>query len=118
MMQTLQAAEGKAFDAAYVQNQIMVHETAVTLYQTCAEGGDNQALMAYAQKAFRCCNSIWNMRRGWADSNDAWSMAACSGNRQPTCQRVAEAAASVSDCRVGGPAPVNRHQASRSTLDL
>ena len=51
MMQTLQDAEGEAFDTAYVQNQATAHETAVTLYQTYAEGGDNEALMAYAQKS-------------------------------------------------------------------
>ena len=51
MMQALQSAEGEAFDSAYVQNQVVAHETAVTLYQTYAEGGDNEALMAYAEKS-------------------------------------------------------------------
>ncbi|MBV0893341.1 DUF4142 domain-containing protein [Paracoccus sp. Z118] len=51
MMQSLQDAEGDAFDAAYIQNQVTAHETAVTLYQTYADGGDNEALVAYAQKS-------------------------------------------------------------------
>lgn len=51
LMQTIQGAEGDAFDTAYVQAQTTAHETAVTLYQTYAQGGDNQALVAYAQKS-------------------------------------------------------------------
>lgn len=51
MMEELQASEGDAFDAAYVKNQVTAHETAVTLYETYAEGGDNEALVAYAQKS-------------------------------------------------------------------
>ena len=51
LMQTIQGAEGDAFDSAYVQAQTTAHETAVTLYQTYAQGGDNQALVAYAQKS-------------------------------------------------------------------
>lgn len=51
MMQALQGAEGAAFEAAYVQNQVAAHETAVALYQAYAEGGDNEALMAYARKS-------------------------------------------------------------------
>lgn len=50
LMQTIQGAEGDAFDTAYVQAQTTAHE-AVTLYQTYAQGGDNQALVAYAQKS-------------------------------------------------------------------
>ena len=51
LMQTIQGAEGDAFDTAYVQAQTTAHETAVTLYQTYVQGGDNQALVAYAQKS-------------------------------------------------------------------
>lgn len=51
LMQTIQGAEGDAFDTAYVQAQTTAHETAVTLYETYAQGGDNQALVAYAQKS-------------------------------------------------------------------
>ena len=49
--ETLQGAEGDAFDTSYIQAQTTAHETAVTLYQTYAQGGDNQTLVAYAQKS-------------------------------------------------------------------
>lgn len=51
LMDTLQGAQGDAFDTAYMQAQTTAHETAVTLYQTYAQNGDNQALVAYAQKS-------------------------------------------------------------------
>ena len=51
LMQTLQGAEGGTFDTNYAQAQRTAHETAVTLYQSYAQGGDNPALVAYAQKS-------------------------------------------------------------------
>ncbi|MRX49205.1 DUF4142 domain-containing protein [Paracoccus sp. S-4012] len=51
MMQTLEAAEGDAFDPAYAEAQVTAHETAVQLYQSYAEGGDNEALKTYAQES-------------------------------------------------------------------
>lgn len=51
LMQSLEGAEGDAFDTTYAQAQTTAHETAVTLYQTYAQGGDNQALVAYAEKS-------------------------------------------------------------------
>lgn len=50
-MEAVQAAEGEAFDAAYAEHQVAAHETAVELYQGYAEGGDNDALKAYAEKS-------------------------------------------------------------------
>ena len=51
LMQGLQGAEGGAFDTSYAQAQVTAHETAVTLYQTYAQNGDEQALKAYAEKS-------------------------------------------------------------------
>lgn len=51
MMQAVQAVEGDGFDAAYAQNQVTAHESAVDLFKTYSEGGDNEALVAYAKKS-------------------------------------------------------------------
>ena len=67
LMQSIQGAEGDAFDTAYVQAQTTAHETAVTLYQTYAQGGDNQALVAYAQKSLPALQQHLEHVQGMAD---------------------------------------------------
>jgi len=47
---TLNAVTGTDFDAAYVDAQVAAHEEALALMTSYAEGGDNEALKAHAEK--------------------------------------------------------------------
>jgi putative membrane protein len=51
LMQTLSAASGDEFDAAYAQAQVQAHQIALALMTGYAENGDNEDLQAQAQKA-------------------------------------------------------------------
>ena len=46
----MNAANIPDFDTAYIDAQVDAHEEAVALMQSYAEGGDNEALKAHAQK--------------------------------------------------------------------
>lgn len=50
-LQAVQAAEGEQFDPVYTTEQVAAHEAAVALYESYVEGGDNDALKAYAEKS-------------------------------------------------------------------
>lgn len=50
-MQAVAAAEGDAFDAVYAERQKATHEAAVQLYESYVESGDDEALVAYAEKS-------------------------------------------------------------------
>ena len=43
-------ADNADFDAAYIDAQVAAHEEAIALMKSYAEGGDNEALKAHAQK--------------------------------------------------------------------
>jgi putative membrane protein len=47
---TLSAATGADLDTQYVQMQVAAHDEAVALFTAYAEGGDNPALKAFAEK--------------------------------------------------------------------
>ena len=49
-MDTLKGLSGADFDRQYDQMQVEAHENAVSLFERYAQGGDNSALKAFAQK--------------------------------------------------------------------
>lgn len=49
-LQQLEEADDEAFDALYVAIQLEAHEEAVALFSGYAEGGDNEALKAFAAR--------------------------------------------------------------------
>lgn len=49
-LQKLQGASGAAFDDAYVAEQKLAHDEAVTLFSTYAQGGEPGALKTFAAK--------------------------------------------------------------------
>jgi putative membrane protein len=50
MLQSLQAAQGPAFDDAYVTMQAAAHQEAITLFSTYSAQGDNPDLRAFASR--------------------------------------------------------------------
>jgi putative membrane protein len=50
MISDLQSKHGHAFDVAYVQDQVMAHQQAVSAFQGYAMGGDNPVIRQAAQK--------------------------------------------------------------------
>ena len=48
MISLLEEAEGAAFETLYVDMQAVAHMEAVSLFQTFAKGGDNEAVQAFA----------------------------------------------------------------------
>lgn len=47
-LDALAAAEGEAFDQLYIDAQVAAHDEAVALFTSYAEGGDDEALVAFA----------------------------------------------------------------------
>jgi putative membrane protein len=50
-MQAVEAAEGDDFDSVYVEHQVAAHQATVELFQTYAESGDVEPLVAYAESS-------------------------------------------------------------------
>jgi predicted outer membrane protein len=51
MLNELSQLEGRQFDAAYVQYQVMSHRETVAMYASYAQSGTNPAMRAYTQQA-------------------------------------------------------------------
>jgi putative membrane protein len=50
MLNQLASASGRAFDALYVQMQVMAHQEAVGMFAAFAQGGTDPAMRAFAQQ--------------------------------------------------------------------
>jgi len=50
MLNQLASASGRAFDALYVQMQVMAHQEAVGMFSAFAQGGTDPAMRAFAQQ--------------------------------------------------------------------
>lgn len=51
MLNQLAALNGRQFDGAYVQMQVMSHQEAVAMYAAYAQGGDEPSMRSFAQQA-------------------------------------------------------------------
>lgn len=51
MLNQLAALNGRQFDAAYVQMQVMSHQEAVAMYASYAQGGNSPEMRTFAQQA-------------------------------------------------------------------
>src|ERR687886_15772 len=50
MLNQLASASGRAFDALYIQMQVMAHQEAVGMFAAFAQGGTDPAMRAFAQQ--------------------------------------------------------------------
>ncbi len=53
MAAALGTRTGAAFDRAYLDQQVVAHQTTLTLFQNAAEDADDQALRTFAQNHVR-----------------------------------------------------------------
>lgn len=75
MLRQLQAAQGSARDALYIQQQVTAHEEALTLHASYAENGDTEQLKGAAAAAVpivaRHYNEIVAMQSGDEDGSSS-----------------------------------------------